>query len=137
MPVSPKKKEDLDKRFKELGIKKKDITEKFIRSSGPGGQRLNKVSTCVVLKHIPTGIEVKCQAERSQALNRFLAKRKLVEKLEKEILNKKTEAEKRMWKIRKQKKKRSRRAKEEILSEKKMVSAKKRLRKITKSDCEG
>ena len=66
-----------------LGVREEDIEEKFIRSSGRGGQKVNKASTCVYLKHIPTGIEVKCMRERSQSLNRFLARRELVEKISK------------------------------------------------------
>ena len=66
-----------------LGLREKDIEEKFIRSSGSGGQKVNKTSTCVYLRHIPTGIEVKCMRERSQSLNRFFARRELVEKISK------------------------------------------------------
>ena len=89
---------------------------------------MQKVSTCVVLKHIPTGTEVKCQKERSQALNRFLARRILVEKLERKILKEKSEAEQRRWKIRKQKRRRSRRTKEKMLAEKRHRAEVKRLR---------
>lgn len=128
MPISQKKKNDLEKRMKRLGITAQDIEEQFVRSSGPGGQRLNKVSTCVVLRHLPSGIRVKCGKERSQALNRFLARRILAEKLEREILKKKSDAEKKRWKIRKQKRRRSRRAKEKILADKRHRAEKKRLR---------
>ncbi len=112
-----------------IGIKEADLTEKFVRSSGPGGQNVNKVSTCVVIKHIPSGIEVKCQKERSQALNRFIARRILVEKLEEKIFKNKSEAAQKKWKIKKQKKRRSRRAKEKILENKRKHSEKKALRK--------
>lgn len=111
-----------------LGINERDIIEHFVRSSGAGGQNVNKVSTCVVLKHLPTGIEVKCQQERSQAINRFLARRILVEKIERKMLGEKSAAEQRIWKIRKQKRRRSRRAKEKILAEKHRQAEKKRLR---------
>lgn len=111
-----------------LGIKDRDLEEHFVRSSGPGGQNVNKVSTCVVLKHLPSGIEIKCQRERSQALNRFLARRMLVEKLEKQILGKKSDAEQEKWRIRKRKKRRSRKAKEKMLAEKRVQSEKKKLR---------
>ena len=66
-----------------LGIKEDDIEEKFIRSSGRGGQKVNKTSSCVYIKHIPTGIEVKCHRERRQVLNRFIARKILAEKIEK------------------------------------------------------
>jgi protein subunit release factor B len=73
----------LKERMEALNIHEKDIEEKFIRSSGRGGQKVNKTSTCVYLKHIPTGIEVKSMRDRSQSLNRFLARRELVKRIEK------------------------------------------------------
>ena len=80
--VSAEKEKALRQRFADLGIDEKDIIERFVRSGGHGGQNVNKVSTCVYLKHIPSGIEVKCQKERSQALNRFIARRILADKIE-------------------------------------------------------
>ncbi|MFH0798758.1 MAG: peptide chain release factor-like protein [Pseudomonadota bacterium] len=128
MPVSLSKQNDLNQRMKRLGISENDLREHFVRSSGAGGQNVNKVSTCVVLKHLPTGIKVKCQRERSQALNRFLARRILVEKLERKILGEMSALEQKMWKVRKQKRRRSRRAKEKVLAEKRIQSEKKRQR---------
>jgi protein subunit release factor B len=116
-----------EKMFK-LGIREKDILEKFIRSSGPGGQNVNKTSTCVYLKHLPTGIEVKCQKERLQSLNRYLARRLLVEKIENIVLGRLSQEQQRIEKIRRQKRKRSKRAKLKILEEKHRHSQKKRLR---------
>ena len=81
--VSEEKNRWLKERMEALGIYEKDIEEKFVRSSGKGGQKVNKTSTCVYLRHIPTGIEVKSMRERSQSLNRFLARRELVKKIEK------------------------------------------------------
>ncbi len=115
--------------MQKLGIREEDLLEKFIRSSGKGGQRTNKVSTCVYLKHKPTGIEVKCQEERSQALNRFLALRRLVNKIEALIWGRESEERKRIEKIRRQKRKRSRRAKEKMLKNKKKMSEKKKWRR--------
>ncbi|NQT79370.1 MAG: peptide chain release factor-like protein [Candidatus Aminicenantes bacterium] len=126
--VSKEKENALSKRMESLGIFEKDIVEKFIRSSGKGGQRVNKVSTCVYLKHLPTKIEVKCQKERSQALNRFLARRILTDKIEKEIRGKESEELQRIEKIRRQKRKRSKRAKLKILEEKRKQSLKKKER---------
>lgn len=111
-----------------LGIYEKDIQEQFIRSSGRGGQHVNKASTCVYLKHIPTRIEVKCQQERSQSLNRFLARRILADKIERLILGRQSAEAQRIYKIRKQKQKRSKRAREKMLKDKKIISAKKQLR---------
>ena len=127
--VSKAKQDALRARMKRFGISEKDLKEKFIRSSGKGGQRANKVSTCVYLKHKPTGIEVKCEKERFQALNRFLARRRLVNKIEARILGRQSEERKRIEKIRRQKRKRSKRAKQKMLREKKKRAEKKRGRK--------
>ncbi len=124
------KEEALKTRMDSLGIKETDLEEKFIHSSKKGGQKVNKTSACVYLKHKPTGIEVKCQKERSQALNRFLARRILVNKIESLVLGRKAAGQKEIEKIRRQKRKRSRRAKEKMLRYKKMRSENKKLRKF-------
>ena len=111
-----------------LGVREEDIEERFIRSQGPGGQNVNKVSTCVYLRHIPTGIEVKCQEERSQAQNRYRARQIMLKKIECAILGKISEEQKRIEKIRRQKRKRSRRAKLKILESKRLQGAKKLFR---------
>lgn len=103
-PVTEKKEKELLNEMQKLGIKESDIDEKFIRCSGHGGQKLNKASTGVYLKHKPTGIEVKCTKERSQGLNRFFARRMLVEKI-KEYLGIPTEKQIEIEKIRKRKSK--------------------------------
>ncbi|MFH1442103.1 MAG: peptide chain release factor-like protein [Candidatus Omnitrophota bacterium] len=115
-------------KMKQLGIRREDIIESFIRSAGPGGQNINKTSTCVYLKHIPTGIEVKCQKERSQALNRYIARKLLLKKIENSILGRLSEERKRIEKIRRQKRRRSRRAKLKILEGKRLNAQKKSLR---------
>jgi len=116
--ISKVKRDALVKKMNELGVSEKDIVEKFIRSRGKGGQKVNKTSSCVYLKHIPSGIEVKCQRERSQVLNRFLARRILTNKIEALIRGRLSEEKKRIEKIRRQKRKRSKRAKEKILKNK-------------------
>ena len=127
--VSNEKEASLKARMESLGIKESDLEEKFIRASKKGGQKVNKTSSCVYLKHKPTGIEVKCQKERSQALNRFLARRILINKIESLVLGKKAAEQKRIEKIRRQKRRRSRRAKEKMLRYKKIRSEKKELRR--------
>ena len=109
-PVSDEKNRWLQERMEALGIHEKDIEEKFIRSSGRGGQKVNKTSTCVYLRHIPTGIEVKWMRERSQSLNRFLARRELVRRIER-LSGQSAPEEVQIEKARKQKSKRNKRAK--------------------------
>jgi peptide chain release factor len=110
--ISPDKIHALEERMKDLGILEKDIEEKFIRSQGRGGQKVNKTSSCVYLRHTPTGIEVKCQKDRSQAVNRFFARRILSDKID-ELVNAGHSAKaKEHDKVRKQKKKRTKRARD-------------------------
>jgi peptide chain release factor len=127
--VSKEKAEALEKKMAFLGIREEDIVEKFIRSGKKGGQNVNKVATCAYVKHLPSGTEVKCQKERSQALNRFFARRILADKIEAMVLGKKSAARQKYEKIRRQKRKRSKRAKEKVLKDKKIHSQKKELRK--------
>ena len=123
------KEDALAAKMASLGIGEDDIKELFIRSSKKGGQKVNKTSACVYLKHAPTGIEVKCQQERSQVLNRFLARRILADKVETLVMGRESEVRKKIEKIRRQKRKRSRRAKDKMLKDKKIHSEKKSLRR--------
>ncbi len=124
----------LTRRMLEVGLREEDIEERFIRGSGSGGQKVNKTSSCVTLKHIPTGIEVRCQRERTQSLNRFFARRELCDKLEarKKGFVERQRAE--VSKIRRQKAKRSRRTKEKILRGKAHRSSIKKLRGSANSE---
>lgn len=133
-PVSLSKEEELRQRMEGLGIREEDIEESFIRSGGKGGQHVNKTSTCVYLKHLPTGTEVKCQEGRSQGLNRYRARVLLVMKIDEMVRGEASEERQRIEKIRRQKRKRSKRAKEKMLAEKKITSEKKRLRSHVSED---
>jgi peptide chain release factor len=126
--VSSEKERAILEKMEHLGIHEEDIVERFIRSRGHGGQNVNKVSTCVYLKHLPTGIEVKCQQERSQALNRFFARRILVQKIEDQFLGRESAEQQRIAKIKRQKRKRSKRAQEKVLHLKHIQSEKKKTR---------
>ncbi|HIE43377.1 MAG TPA: peptide chain release factor-like protein [Candidatus Omnitrophica bacterium] len=127
-PVSLRKERELEERMRRLGVSEADLEETFVRSSGPGGQKVNKTSTCVILRHIPTGITVKCQEERSQSLNRFLARRRLLDLIERRQRGIIEEEKRRIEKIRRQKRRRSKRAKEKMLEAKRRRSEKKELR---------
>lgn len=107
--VTERKKIELEQRMQKCGLLEKDIEETFVRSGGTGGQKVNKTSTCVYLKHIPTGLAVKVQKSRSQGLNRFYARRQLCELLENKSMEKDCPEAKRIEKIRKQKDRRKRR----------------------------
>lgn len=126
--ISLEKEAALSERMQRLGVRECDLEESFIRSSGPGGQKVNKTSTCVFIRHIPTGLAVKCQRERSQSVNRFLARRLLLDKIERMRTGIIDEEKKRIAKIRRQKRKRSKRAQEKMLEEKHRTAEKKRLR---------
>ena len=124
--VTREKWQQLHVRMHSLGIREDDLIEKFILGSGSGGQKINKTSSCVWIKHQPTGIAVKCQKERSRELNRYYARQRLCEKLDAQINKAKSEHQQTMAKIKRQKRKRSKRAKEKMLSDKKHWAVQKR-----------
>jgi peptide chain release factor len=128
-PVSPEKEDQLARRMAALGVLEADIQETFVRSGGHGGQNVNKNSTCVMLLHVPTRLQVKCQTTRQQGLNRFIARRLLLDKIE--AMQKGYVAAKRdaFEKIRRQKRRRSRRSKQRMLADKSHQADKKETRR--------
>jgi protein subunit release factor B len=127
-PVSSDKANALRLRMAALQIQEEDLDESFVRSSGKGGQNVNKVATCVVLVHRPTGTSVKCQQERSQGLNRYLARKLLADRIEADRLGRQSQQQQESERIRRQKRRRSRRAKNRMLADKRVQGAKKVLR---------
>ena len=128
-PVSPDKESLLAQRMSALGVSEVDLEETFVRSGGHGGQNVNKTATCVMLLHRPTGLQVKCQTTRQQGLNRFLARRLLLDKIERRRRGYIEAERERIEKIRRQKRRRSRRAKERMLADKSLHAAKKQARR--------
>jgi len=132
--VTKSKQAQLAVRMKKLGIRDTDLVEKFILGSGKGGQKINKTASCVYLRHLPTGIEMKCQRERSRALNRFLARKELCERIEERLLGEKSARRRAAEKIRRQKRRRSRRQKQRMLEDKHRHSEKKEMRKSVRAE---
>ncbi|MFH1080648.1 MAG: peptide chain release factor-like protein [Pseudomonadota bacterium] len=128
MTISQEKDAALRERMERLGVREEEFRETFIRSSGPGGQKVNKTSSCVFLVHLPTGLSVKCQQERSQTLNRFLARRILLDRIERLRTGLVSAERMRVEKIRRQKRRRSLRAQEKTLEAKHLQAEKKALR---------
>ena len=110
--MTEKKQRELEARMTALGIREQDLEEQFVHSSGPGGQRVNKASSCVWLTHRPSGLQVKMQKDRSQRLNRYHARKRLCELVEAKTLGADSPAARKAEKIRKQKQRRKRRSRQ-------------------------
>ena len=128
-PISPEKLSALDQRLAELGVAAAELVEKFVRGSGAGGQKINKTSSCVFLKHLPSGVCIKCQLDRSREMNRYLARRELCEQLEAIRAGTATAKTQAIEKLRRQKRPRSRRSKQRSVADKRLLSSKKSLRR--------
>lgn len=133
-PITHEKIAALDQRMAAIGITETDLLEKFVRGSGSGGQKINKTSNCVFLKHLPTGVCIKCQMDRSRELNRFLARRELCEQLEMIRDGKASAKTQAIEKMRRQKRQRSRRSKQRSTADKRLLSQKKSLRRPPSGD---
>ena len=112
-----------------LGLLENDLIEKFILGSGSGGQKINKTSSCVYLKHVPSGIEIKCQRDRSREMNRYHARRELCDRIDEIRLGKASAKQQEIEKLRRQKRRRSRRSKLRSVADKRILSQKKSLRR--------
>ncbi|MBK1882652.1 peptide chain release factor-like protein [Luteolibacter pohnpeiensis] len=133
-PISSEKHTALLQRMDALGIRESDLLEKFVRGSGSGGQKINKTSNCVFLKHLPSGVAIKCQMDRSREMNRFLARRELCDQLEAIRDGRAVAKTQAIEKMRRQKRPRSRRSKQRSIADKRNLSQKKSLRRRPSSD---
>jgi protein subunit release factor B len=133
-PVSPEKTAALEQSMATLGIREEDLLEKFVRGSGSGGQKINKTSNCVFLKHLPTGVCIKCQIDRSREMNRFLARRELCDQLDAIRQGKAIAKTQAIEKLRRQKRPRSQRSKQRSVADKRAISQKKSLRRSPGND---
>ena len=134
MKLTTQKDAELRARMEKLAIHEEEIVEKFILGAGRGGQKVNKTASCVYLKHLPTGIEVKCNRDRSQAMNRFFARRELCYRMEANVLGERSRRQQEQEKIRRQKRRRSRRSKQRMLDDKHKQSEKKARRRSLPPD---
>jgi protein subunit release factor B len=133
-PITSDKLAALEQRMAALGIGEADLLEKFVRGSGAGGQKINKTSNCVFLKHLPTGVCIKCQMDRSREMNRFLARRELCEQLEAIREGKSVAKTQAIEKMRRTNRPRSRNSKNRSVADKRNLSQKKSMRRSPSGD---
>jgi peptide chain release factor len=133
-PISSEKLATLDQRMAALGIREADLLEKFVRGSGAGGQKINKTSNCVFLKHLPTGVCIKCQMDRSREMNRFLARRELCDQLDAIREGKAVAKTQAIEKMRRTNRPRSRNSKNRSVADKRKTSLKKSMRRSPSGD---
>lgn len=126
--VQPSRAALLEERLLKLGIREEDLVERFVRSPGPGGQRVNKAATCVHLRHLPSGLEVKCSLSRSQGLNRYHARVILADRLEFLEKGRLSGKARERYLVRRRKQRRSRRTRLKVRRAKEIRSERKRLR---------
>lgn len=133
-PLNLDKTEALARKMAELNILESDLLEKFVRGSGSGGQKINKTSSCVFLKHLPTGVCIKCQIDRSRELNRHLARRELCDQLEAIRDGRAVAKTQAVEKMRRTNRPRSRNSKNRSVADKRQLSQKKSMRRAPGSD---
>ena len=134
--VGTGKRTQLAERMAALGVREDDLVEKFVLGSGKGGQKLNKTSSCVYLRHATTGIEVKCQRTRSREMNRYLARRELCDRIEERVRGAQSRRQMEAEKIRRRKRQRSRRQRLRMLEDKHRHAVKKQQRRSAGSAAE-
>jgi protein subunit release factor B len=133
-PLSHEKLTALGQRMGALGIAESDLLEKFVRGSGAGGQKINKTSNCVFLKHLSTGVCIKCQMDRSREMNRFLARRELCDQLDAIREGKAVAKTQAIEKMRRTNRPRSRNSKNRSVADKRNLSQKKSMRRPPSGD---
>ncbi|MES2440451.1 MAG: peptide chain release factor-like protein [Verrucomicrobiota bacterium] len=133
-PTTSDKLAALEQRMAALGITEADLLEKFVRGSGAGGQKINKTSNCVFLKHLPTGVCIKCQMDRSREMNRFLARRELCDQLDAIREGKAVAKTQAIEKMRRTNRPRSRNSKKRSVADKRNLSQKKSMRRSPSGD---